>query len=165
MNAMGFKEAVYECGKRWVIAVCWQIPWFALFSGGIWYLKERVNGYLVQAFDLSFYTQNAVLWQKRTAWIYENLSFSNPSSYADYIKALSANAFASAKESITRQTVSLLTDFAQGLFDVIFVIGCVYVVMRVIRLYKEQTRNDEIADAVVAKLRPLLERQDKSDIK
>lgn len=152
-----FGLAIIKYSKHWVKAFLWQVPWFTCFSGIIWFLNTHLTNYISNAFNLSVYAKNAFLWQKRTEKIYESLSLTNPLSYTDYISALSASAFATAKETTIRQTVLFIGDILNSVLNFIWIIGCIYVVIRILRYHKIHTRNTEIANEVIARLLPILE--------
>ena len=143
--------------KRWGKAILWQMPWFLFFSILLWYGKHHINEYISQAFNLSVYTQNTLFWQKRLHQLYDSLSLTNPFGYADYISALSTSAIAVAKEETIRQTILILNDLLSRACTLIWVFGCFYLLIRILRSYQNQMRRSEIADAVVDRLLPLLE--------
>ncbi len=152
-----FLRFVWQSFVRLLQAVLWQAPWFGIFSGLIWYGKNQVNVYLEDSFGITYYEKIAAVLEKRTNEIADTLSLTNPMRYADYISALSSSTMASAKASVMRQTIHFLNDTITGGLHLIWLIGCLYCVMRIIRHYNAKTSENDIADKVIEKLTPLLE--------
>ncbi len=142
---------------RFIQAVLWQIPWFGIFSALIWYGKKQTNTYLENSFGLTYYEKIAAVLEHRTSEIADTLSITNPMRYADYVSALSSSTMASAKATVMRQTVHFLNDTITGSLHLIWLIGCLYCVMRIIHHYRAKTSENDIADTVIEKLTPLLE--------
>ena len=142
--------------KRLIISVLWQVPWFGSVWIVIWYVQKNLVTYLTVAFELSAHINNAHLLSERTNLLKKGLSLTNPMGYADYIGAVSADIFAQAKVSTIQQTIRLLSGFFDGVLDIVWMIACVYAFFRVLRTYKSKTQENDIANAVVSKLLPIL---------
>ncbi len=152
-----FLCVIWESFIRFVQAILWQIPWFGIFSGLIWYGKKQASTYLEQSFGITYYEKIATVLERRTNEIADTLSLANPMRYADYIGALSSSTMASAKVTVMRQTIHFLNDTIIGGLHLIWLIGCLYCAMRILQHYRAKTSENDIADTVIEKLTPLLE--------
>ncbi len=142
---------------RIIFAVLWQMPWYGIFSGFVWYGKKETHTYLQNKFSIIYHERIANALTKQTDRIAETLSVTNPASFTEYISALSKSTFASAKVSTLQQTARFTENIIVGGLEIIWIIGSIYCIFRIIRLYNTKTTENDIADAVVKKLIPLLE--------
>ena len=156
---MSFKtnDTLWDTVKRFISGIFWQVPWLSAVGGGSWFVKQNLQTYLETYFDLFLYQKNAVDLQERTEAIQNTLSLTNPLRYADYISALSASTFASAKASTVEQAIHLISGLTNGILSVIWIIACIYAVIRVFKHVHQKTMENDIANQVVEKLLPILE--------
>lgn len=142
--------------KRLLTAVLGQLPWFIIFAGTVRYGKMQLPAYLKRIFDFGMYEKTAMISEGRLEELQKALSVTNPFGYADYVAAFSVNAFANARLVTLRQTIRILETLLDNCLSFIWFLGCFYLVVRIVRCYHEKTRENEIADAVIEKLKPLL---------
>ena len=149
-------NSVIDKIKCLATSVLWQLPWLGGLFVIIWYVKKNLMTYLMISFELNTHVLNANILGERTKLIKKSLSLTNPMGYADYAGAVSADLFAQAKVATLQQTVQFLNNFCVGLLDIVWVITCIYAVIRVLRLYRTKKQENDIANAVVAKIIPIL---------
>lgn len=152
--------SVLDSLKRLMAAVFLQLPWLCAVLGGMGYVHFKAPEWLNHYFKLSVHQNMAFQLQKRLDFVKENISLLNPLHYADYISALSSSTIESTKVTVISQTVSLLINCLDGLLFVLSVIICIYAFFRVLGCWRRKTSENDIANAVVEKLLPLLEEKE-----
>lgn len=143
--------------KRFIGGILFQIPWFSLFSGFIWYAQTHAISFLNHYFEVEEAQKTAFLLRQKTKAIEETLSFVNPLKLADYISSLTASTFATAKVSTLEQTVHTFSFLVENVLTFMWFLGAFYVFVRAFRFYTEKTRENNIANLVIEKLIPVLE--------
>ena len=150
------KDSVKETVKRYIFGIFWQVPWLAGLFALSWYIRQNSENWLVRYFDLFIVQKNAVQLEEKTQLLKSTLSLSNPLRYADYLSALSSSTFAKAKASTLEQTIDLLSACFNGLLTVVWIIACIIAIKKVFAYVNQKSMENEIANAVVEKILPIL---------
>ena len=156
------KDTIKETVKRYIYGILWQIPWLSGLFGLSWYIRQNSTEWLSRYFDLFVIQKNAVQLEEKTQLLKESLSLSNPLRYADYLSALSSSTFAKAKASTLEQTIQLLSGFFNGFLTVIWIIALFIAIKKVFAYVQQKSMENEIANAVVEKILPVLLEHQKS---
>lgn len=142
--------------KRFILAVLPQFFGLCLVLGIIVYVHFYITPWLNQYFNVAVYENEAERLQKKIQFTEQHLSVFNLSGYADYLSAVTGETLASAKVAALKQTVLFLADFFDSLLLILTLFIGISVIFRIRGTLKKQTFENEIAEAVIKKLLPVL---------
>lgn len=152
------KPSVFDKTQRIIVGILFQVPWFSFFSFGIWYAQTNTISFLENYFKLWQEKRAFFILKQQTQAIKDNLSLINPLKLTDYISSLTASTFAKAKVTTLEQTIHFLSYLFESILSFIWFLGIIYVFIRSYRYYREKTVENNVANLVVEKLIPILER-------
>ena len=142
---------------RLIACILWQLPWFCICAGGIWWIKHILPISLNQHFGVTQANENLVIASEYAKALKNITSITNPASFISYVSALLDKTSASAKltslQLIAKTTETLIT----WTLDIVFVLICIYAVCRVYKAFRANTKAYALTQNIVNQINPNIE--------
>ena len=142
---------------RFISCALWQLPWFGLVAGGVWWYKKTLPVAIQHHFGVDqadIYLQQAV---ERVRILKNITSISNPSSFISYLSALFDRTSANAKYTSLQLVANTAESITIWALDIIFILACVYALYRVYKAFRADTQKYHFTKSIVNQINPNIE--------
>ena len=151
---MKILSAIYERFIRLIISICHQIPW--VLAGVVlhFYAHHTFPAKIQSAFGIVEAQERLTQATQSTAFMKNMISVSNPVASINYLTSLVNQTMAWSRLNSSQMFANAGTAFALWLVDAFLFIGGIYLIWRVIKIYRQQGRQKETAHQVSKELTP-----------
>ena len=151
---MKILKALYERFVRLIISICHQIPWVLAGIALHFYAHHTFPAKIQSAFGI-VEAQNRLSQATESAVFMKNMiSVSNPIASVNYLTSLVQQMMAWSRLNSSQMFANVGAAFALWLVDTFLFIGGIYLVWRVIKIYRQKGRQKESAQLVSKELAP-----------
>ncbi len=140
--------------KRLAIAILYQVPWVLLGIALHFYAYHTFADKIQKAFGIMEAQDRLAQATQATAFMKNMISVSNPVASINYLTSLVTQTTAWTRLNSSQMFAGVATSFGLWLVDAFLFIGGIYLVWRVIKLYRSRGRQLESADLVAKELQP-----------
>jgi len=139
---------------RLVACILWQIPWFGVCTGGIWWLKHILPNAINQHFGVTQASENLTIASEYVKALKDITSFTNPTSFISYFSALLDRASASAKYTYLNLIAKTSEAFLTWTLNIVFVFVCIYAICRIYKAFRADTKTYVLTKNIVNQISP-----------
>ena len=154
--------------KKIIISICrpicrliscalWQLPWFGIIGGGIWWFKRTLPASIHQHFGVDEASLNLTMATDYVRELKRVTSFTNPASLVSYISALFERTSASAKYTSLFLIANTAESIIIWLLNIAFTLTCIYAFYRIYKAFKSSTQTYSLTKNIVNQINPNIE--------
>ena len=151
---MKILKALYERLIRLIISICYQIPWVLAGVALHFYAHHTFPEKLQSAFGIMEAQTRLAQATQSTEFMKKMISVSNPMASINYLTSLVNQTVAWSKLNSSQMFANAMTAFSLWLLDIFLFLGGIYLVWRVIKVYRQKGRQKESAHLVSKELAP-----------
>ena len=151
---MKILKALYERLLRFIISICYQIPWVLAGVALHFYAHHTFPAKIQSAFGLVEAEARLTQATQSTAFMKNMISVSNPIASINYLTSLVNQTMAWSRLNSSQMFANATTAFSLWLVDAFLFLGGIYLIWRVIKTYRQKGRQKESAQLVFRELTP-----------
>ncbi|MBP5343972.1 MAG: hypothetical protein J6Y85_02735 [Alphaproteobacteria bacterium] len=156
-SSKSFFISIFRPICRLISCTLWQLPWFGVIAGGVWWYKQTLPVAIQHHFGLDQADLSLQQSLERVRILKGMTSFSNPGSLVSYLSALFDRTSANAKYTSLQMIAGTAETVTIWALDLIFILACVYAVYRIYKAFRADTQKYHFAKSIVNQINPNIE--------
>ena len=147
-------KPVYERMIRLTIAICHQIPWLFVGIAFYFYAHHSFPQKIQSAFGISEAQERLVQATQSTTFMKNMISLSNPMASFNYLTSLMEQTIAWSRLNSSQMFANVCTIFSLWIIDAFLFLGGLYLIWRVIKIYRQKGKQTENVRLISKELAP-----------